>query len=98
MKNSKIHKRPNLFKPVHGLILVSVFSVLIPFRTQAHSEGGISKKARAVCEGKEKSASCEYKNHNGDLYRGSCQKAIDALLCVRNKPIIKSGESNQGCR
>lgn len=41
-----------------------------------------------ACADKQKSQDCSYKNGAGDLFKGSCQLFSEALLCVRNKPII----------
>ena len=40
-----------------------------------------------------KNAPCEYSNSHGDLYRGHCKLFSGALMCIRNKPIIRAGDA-----
>ncbi|MFT2090768.1 hypothetical protein [Paraglaciecola sp. 2405UD69-4] len=46
-----------------------------------------------ACNQAEKGDRCEYTNSHNDLYQGSCRVFSDALMCVRNKPIVHLGES-----
>lgn len=41
-----------------------------------------------ACESAQKSQECAYTNGEGDLYRGTCQLFSEALMCVRNQPIL----------
>ena len=41
-----------------------------------------------ACEEAVRSDQCAYQNGDGDLFRGTCQSFNEALMCVRNQPII----------
>lgn len=47
-----------------------------------------------ACESAEKSQECSYSNEEGDLYRGTCQIFSEALMCVRNQPILYAERRN----
>ena len=70
--------------------LLFALAMLLPVSyAQAHS-GLTSGIAWEVCEDKPRSEACEYSNAHGDLYIGTCQSISSHMLCVRNKPIVKS--------
>ncbi|MBU2978727.1 hypothetical protein [Alteromonas sp. C1M14] len=79
------------FKGRHQTILgpsaVALLLLLIAGKAAAHA-GPLNKAAMAVCQEKQRSASCQYEGHHNDLYIGTCQYVTDEdLICVRNKPI-----------
>lgn len=43
-----------------------------------------------ACSALSKNDACEYSNSHGDLYKGHCKLFNEALMCVRNQPIIKT--------
>lgn len=75
----------------------AVFSwaaLLLSGITFAH-EGHNSSVPWQACEHKSLGEFCEYQNSKQDIYRGSCRKVVDDLICVRNKPIIKGCDSEE---
>ncbi len=63
---------------------------MLALSTSAVFAHGIHNKAPwAACEAQERGASCAYTDGHDDLYRGSCQLISNALLCVRNQPIVR---------
>lgn len=58
---------------------------------QGHTHQGSHDDAPIVaCKEKKLTNVCEYNNHAGDIYRGTCRSFSDTLMCARNKPIIKA--------
>lgn len=47
----------------------------------------------AVCAEQKLGDYCEYENGIRELFRGTCRAIDTHLLCVRNKPIIKSEQA-----
>lgn len=65
--------------------------VLSSWALQGHAHQGSHDDAPIVaCKEKKLTSVCEYNNHAGDIYRGTCRSFSDTLMCVRNKPIIKA--------
>ncbi len=54
----------------------------------------VDNAAWTACEAAALADACEYTDHDDDLYRGSCRLVSDALLCVRNRPIERSGTTS----
>lgn len=68
--------------------MLFVFASLA-LQVQAH-QGSHDDAPIVVCKEKKLTNQCEYNNHAGDIYRGTCRSFSDTLMCVRNKPIIKA--------
>ncbi|MBO1254726.1 hypothetical protein J3L16_03375 [Alteromonas sp. 5E99-2] len=73
-------------------IVVIVFSGLINAIAQAHNGHGDELPWQA-CSTSEKNTPCEYTNSHGDIYQGNCKLFGEALMCVRNKPIVRANMS-----
>ena len=71
---------------MHGVILVLASSALL---SHAH-QGSHDDVPIVACKEKKLTNLCEYNNHAGDIYRGTCRSFSGTLMCVRNKPIIKA--------
>ena len=71
---------------IHSVIFVLASLAL---QSQAH-QGSHSDAPIVACKEKKLTNQCEYSNHDGDIYRGTCRSFSDVLMCVRNKPIIKA--------
>lgn len=61
----------------------------LALQSQAH-QGSHDDAPIVACKEKKLTNQCEYNNHTGDIYRGTCRSFSDTLTCVRNKPIIKA--------
>ncbi|QDE31892.1 hypothetical protein [Shewanella polaris] len=53
----------------------------------AHEEH-VFKAPWNACADAVKTQQCAYTNVNGDLFKGTCRVFSEALMCVRNQPII----------
>ena len=73
------------------LFIVTLFMMLSSLLTASAHDSHTHKAPWQACEDKEKSASCVYQNGKGDVFKGSCQLFSEALMCVRNQPIIHAG-------
>lgn len=51
-------------------------------------DGHTHKVAVAACVEKQVSNDCGYVMGSENFYQGTCQQFGDALMCVRNKPIV----------
>lgn len=67
----------------HSLLIALLSVSIISF---AHDM--VHEAPWSACEEAARSDQCSYSNDNGDLYQGTCQSFNDALMCVRNKPIV----------
>ena len=47
----------------------------------------VDRAAWTACETAALTDACEYTDHHGALYRGSCRSMSNTLLCVRTEPI-----------
>ena len=73
-------------KKLSKLIL---FIISLNFTLYAH-EGHGHKAQWEACDKKQKEDTCSYTNGEHDLFQGTCQYFNEALMCVRNKPIVKA--------
>lgn len=73
-------------------VTISVFFSAICTIAQAHNGHGDELPWQA-CSASEKNTPCEYTNSHGDIYQGNCKLFGDALMCVRNKPIVRANMS-----
>lgn len=60
----------------------------------AHAGHGDELQWQA-CSVAEKNDPCEYQNSHGDIYRGNCKLFSEALMCVRNEPIIRAKKEEE---
>lgn len=74
---------------IHGVILALAGWALLG---HAH-QGSHDDTPIVACKEKKLTNLCEYNNHAGDIYRGTCRSFSGTLMCVRNKPIIKAKKS-----
>lgn len=75
-------------------VLTSCLLVSLANQAFAHSGGNHNPAPLEACSELSKAAACSYTNHHGDLYKGTCRVFSDALLCVRNEPIVKAVHSH----
>jgi len=68
----------------------ALIAVLAPGGAFGH-QGHVGNVAWTACETATLADACEYTDHEHSLYRGYCRLVSDALLCVRNRPIERSG-------
>jgi hypothetical protein len=66
-------------------ILVTLCLSCLP--ALAHEEH-VFKAPWNACADAVKTQQCSYTNVNGDLLKGTCRVFNEALMCVRNQPII----------
>lgn len=82
---------------MHSVVLIIASLAL---QSNAH-QGSHDDAPITACKEKKLANLCEYSNHAGDMYRGTCRSFSDTLMCVRNKPVIKAkktevtGENDQ---
>lgn len=58
-------------------------------------EGHGSKEPWDACATTKIHDQCSFSNADGDIYQGTCKKFNDALMCVRNRPIIRAKKVNK---
>jgi hypothetical protein len=74
---------------VKFVVTLGLFLLILSNTPSVNAHQGQTHKAPwQSCEGAQKEDKCSYTNHSGDLYKGSCQLFSEALMCVRNEPII----------
>lgn len=74
---------------IFNKIIISSFMFMLSSLLTVNAHDSNSHKAPwSVCEKQEKGAQCSYTNGDGDLFKGTCQSFNEALMCVRNQPII----------
>ncbi|MEP2651846.1 MAG: hypothetical protein ABJH06_07600 [Paraglaciecola sp.] len=78
-----------MYKTKGSLLILTLGLVAVP--AKAHNGHGDELPWQA-CTLAQKGDLCEYTNRHNDLYQGSCRVFSDALMCVRNKPIVHLGE------
>lgn len=83
-------KKLNTIKSV--LFTFSLISIPLPIL--AHS-GHTHKAPWEACFDAKKDQTCEYKNADKDIFKGTCQVFSERLMCVRNSPIIKANSSQK---
>lgn len=76
----------------YKLVLINVISLSFFSTLMAH-DGHSHEAPWKACEESKKEDKCSYTNGNGDLFQGTCQSFKETLMCVRNKPIVKSQEN-----
>lgn len=71
--------------------LLIIFALVI--RPAAAHAGHGPTLAWEVCAGSALGDTCSWRNDRHDLYRGSCRSMSDALVCVRNQPIVRADQA-----
>lgn len=66
-----------------------VTMVVLTWSTAALAHGGNADPAPwEVCDAQDVGSSCEFKDHHGDLHRGTCRAFDGVNMCVRHQPIV----------
>lgn len=81
------------YKKRISFIGVGLTLSLACFTAAAHNGHGDELPWQACSEAK-KNDPCEYMNSHKDLFRGNCKAFNEALMCVRNQPIIHIEDTN----
>lgn len=76
------------YSAIQKLLCVTALLLSTSSAVQAHS-GTPNNAAWEACDGKPKSAYCQYTGFHDDIYKGTCQQMSESMLCVRNQPIEK---------
>ncbi|MGJ8668788.1 MAG: hypothetical protein ACSHXK_04790 [Oceanococcus sp.] len=87
-------KRFNVAKSRRSLLAGFILTVLSVSAANAH--GNSNMAPWEACKAQERGAACSFQDGHGDEYRGSCQLFSDALMCVRNQPIIRHSHDEYG--
>lgn len=64
-------------------------ALALPATASAHA-GHVDPAPWAACEHEDLGASCAWEDSARSLYRGTCRSMSDALVCVRNQPIVRA--------
>ena len=75
-----------------GLARWALALIVFCFSSLAHQGHG-PNQAWSACETLPRGEACQFENHQGDLFVGTCQAVSETLLCVRNQPIIRCRNS-----
>jgi hypothetical protein len=73
---------------INNLVAVLFTTVFVGVFTASAHDSHTHTAPWEACEEKKKSEQCSFTNGDGDLFKGSCQLFSEALMCVRNQPII----------
>ncbi len=85
MSTGRQQRRAEQLALLAGLLLGSVGG------SAAAHEGGLGNEAMwNACEARAVDDGCSFRNHDLDLFRGTCQSMANALVCVRNQPIERA--------
>ncbi|CAA6820900.1 MAG: Unknown protein [uncultured Sulfurovum sp.] len=79
-----------MIKFYNAKVNVLVLSLFLGLSSVSAHEGHSHKAPWEACEKVKKADECSYTNGIGDLFQGTCQVFTKALMCVRNKPIVKA--------
>ena len=74
------------------VVAIALIALLCSATGRAHSGGG-NRLQWEVCASSELGERCEWTDARGSLYRGTCRRISGALMCVRNRPIIKAAKN-----
>lgn len=69
------------------IVLLITLNLLSMHMVYAH-DGHHTSHAWKSCETKTLDEKCAYVMKSDQLYKGSCQQMAQALMCVRNEPIV----------
>lgn len=86
----KTHRlRPALVGLLLGAVLTTSVSTLGLGPSSAHAHQGHTDRAPwEACAEKALDDACEWTDRSHARYIGTCREIADALMCVRNRPIV----------
>lgn len=75
------------------MAFMTAASALISSNSYSH-DGNLNEEPWNACGDRKIADYCSFTNSHEDLYFGTCQSMSGALICVRNKPIVRSMNSS----